>query len=613
LGPLRKSEAEAIAASLLDAGDGLAQHCIEKAEGNPLFLEQLLHNASEGTREAIPGSIQSLVQARMDRLPPNDKEALQAASIIGQRFTLEALRHLLGEPGYECGGLAQHNLVNPEGDGYLFAHALVREGVYASFLTDRRRELHRKAAEWFADHDLVLRAEHLNRAEDPRAIGAYREAAENQAAAYHFDRALTLISQGLELASDHGERSKLSCLRGDLLHDTGDSQASIKAYLEARDLAVDEVQRCRAEIGYAGMMRIVDRYDEAFEGLERAEAVAKKHGLHLELAKLHHLRGNLHFPLGEIDRCREEHSKALDCAREAGSPEWEAHALGGLADAEYARGRLVTVDTYLDQCFELCRRHGYGRIEVANLSLVGGGGTKFYRGDLKQALENSLQADAKARAVGHDRAELIAQSSCYICFFNMGEMARARDHVERAKVLIEKIGARRFMARALQFEGKIELWEGHQTKALACLRQALAISRETGIQYAGPSILADIAFATGDPNERRAVLQEGEELLEKGSLSHNYFGFYGLAIDISLKWQDWEGAERYAAALEDYTCQEPLALCDLLIARGRALAAFDRGQRDEATVSELRRLRNKAERIGLKVALPALEEALASS
>jgi predicted ATPase len=87
----------------------------------------------------------------MDRLPPKDKEALQAASIIGQRFTLEALRHLLGEPGYECGGLTQHNLVNPEGDGYLFAHALVREGVYASFLTDRRRELHRKAAEWFAD------------------------------------------------------------------------------------------------------------------------------------------------------------------------------------------------------------------------------------------------------------------------------------------------------------------------------------------------------------------------------------------------------------------------------------------------------------------------------
>jgi class 3 adenylate cyclase/tetratricopeptide (TPR) repeat protein len=610
LGPLRQDEAEVIAANLLVAGGDLAQDCIAKAEGNPLFLEQLLRNASEGAREEIPGSIQSLVQARIDRLHQVDKEALQAASIIGQRFTLEALRHLLGDPDYDCTSLEQHHLVSPEGESYLFAHALVREGVYASLLTDRRRLLHREVAEWFADQDLELRAEHLDRAEDSRAVAAYREAAETQAAAYRFESALGLIARGLDLAEDAGQRSELTCLRGDLLHDSGDTRGAIEAYTEARNLAVDELQRCKAEIGFAAGMRIVDRYDEAFAVLARAEPVAAAHGLHLQLAKLHYLKGNLHFPLGEIDRCEEEHNMALDCARKAGSSEWEAQALGGLADAAYARGHLVTADGYLDQCLELCRRHGFGRIEVANLLMKGGGGTNFYRGDLKGALQSSLEADEMARAVGHDRAAIIAQSSCYICLLAMGEKARARSHVERAKELIEKIGARRFMARALQYEGKIALCEGHEAKALATFHEALAISRETGIQYVGPSLLADIAITTEDAEERRAALAEGEALLQGGGLGHNYFEFYGLAIDTSLKSQNWEEAERYAAALEDYTRQEPLALCDLLIARARTLAAVGRGGRDAEILAEVQRLRAEADRIGLTTALPALNEAL---
>jgi hypothetical protein len=93
-------------------------------------------------------------------------------------------------------------------------------------------------------------------------------------------------------------------------------------------------------------------------------------------------------------------------------------------------------------------------------------------------------------------------------------------------------------------------------------------------------------------------------------LGHNYFEFYGLAIDTSLKSQNWEEAERYAAALEDYTRQEPLALCDLLIARARTLAAVGRGGRDAEILAEVQRLRAEADRIGLTTALPALNEAL---
>jgi hypothetical protein len=62
--------------------------------------------------------------------------------------------------------------------------------------------------------------------------------------------------------------------------------------------------------------------------------------------------------------------------------------------------------------------------------------------------------------------------------------------------------------------------------------------------------------------------------------------------------------------LEAFTSIEPLPRTDFFIARGRALAAFGRGNRKDAAMQELRRLSDEAERIGLKIALPALDEAL---
>jgi len=84
-------------------------------------------------------------------------------------------------------------------------------------------------------------------------------------------------------------------------------------------------------------------------------------------------------------------------------------------------------------------------------------------------------------------------------------------------------------------------------------------------------------------------------------------------METCLQMGEWNEADRYAQAAEDYTSAEPLPYIDFLIARGRALADFGRGNRDDATTQELQRLRDEAERVGLKVAIPALEEALSST
>lgn len=93
LAPLHQDEALILARSVFPEMGPSAKNCLERAAGNPLFLEQLLRSAKEHAGDTIPDSIQSLVQARMDRLKPADKQALQTASVFGKAlYARRALR-----------------------------------------------------------------------------------------------------------------------------------------------------------------------------------------------------------------------------------------------------------------------------------------------------------------------------------------------------------------------------------------------------------------------------------------------------------------------------------------------------------------------------------------
>lgn len=342
LEPLRPEEAASLADALFETGDRFVANCIERANGNPLFLEQLLRNAEESQDESLPDSIQSLVMARLDRLAPDDKRALQTASVLGQRFGLSVLQNLVGSSSYDCDILLRQALLRPEGADLLFTHALIRDGVYASLLSTTRRDLHAKAASWYEHKDAVLHAEHLDRSGDPSAPGAYLAAARAEASEYRFDRVLELVDRGLELATDRLDRFALTCQRGEFLRNLGSGEESTAAFREAVELANNSGERSHALIGVAAGMRLTDHYDDALATLDDAEAEAASSGDEIVLARIHHLRGNLLFPLGRIDQCREEHKKALELATRSGSVEFEADSLGGLGDAAYASGRMKT-------------------------------------------------------------------------------------------------------------------------------------------------------------------------------------------------------------------------------------------------------------------------------
>jgi tetratricopeptide (TPR) repeat protein len=616
LGPLRRDEALALAGALANnTSQDVARACVERAGGHPLFLEQLLRSAADPSVRApdgaadIPTAIQSVVLARLDALAPRDRQGLRAASVLGQRFTLDAVRHLLSDPNYSCATLVEHHLVRPQGDGFLFTHALIREGVYSSLLKPQRQALHRRAADWNAGRDAVLRAEHLDRADDPEAPRAYLVAAQEQAAAFRYDQALQLVENGLARASERADICALTLLKGQLLHDLGAIADSIGAYETVLQIATDEVERCRAWLGLAQGMRITDRLPEALATLEKAEVAATSCDLRPELAQIHHLRGNLYFPLGRLDDCRREHELALDEARRCGSLELEALALGGLGDSEYVRGRMRTAYECSRRCVDLARAHGFGRIEVANLPMVAV--SQMYCGDLRDALSQAIAGVEAAGRVGHFRAQMVVLQVGGICLLEMGEMARAKQLFEQARPIIQRLGAWRFEPISLLWIAKIIAIEGQYAEAIQLLERAVMVSRETGPKFAGPYALGALAGVTRDAEVRQTALAEGERLLVAGCVSHNYFWFYRHAMEAALDSGEWDEVDRYSASLETYTRPEPLPWTDFFIARGRALAALGRGRADAAPSAALIRLREEGQRLGLVTALPTIEAALA--
>jgi tetratricopeptide (TPR) repeat protein len=343
----------------------------------------------------------------------------------------------------------------------------------------------------------------------------------------------------------------------------------------------------------------------------QAESAARRLGLMSARARAHYLRGSLYFPLGNIEGCFREHKQALQNAQKAGSAELEARALSGLADASSMRARIKTAHEYFDRCIELARPHGFGRLEVANRHMRGI--MRYYQNDLRGAIDDTLAGAAAAATVGQQRAEMVARAASGYILPDLGELEQAEHQCELALALARRLGARRFEASSLHHLARVIASLDRRADALMLLDQAYAISCESGITFSGPWVLGALAIVTDDPGTRRWALAEGEKILARGCVFHNYFWFYRDAIEVSLKTGDWGAVERYASALEHFTHAEPVPWTSFFVARGRALAAYARGMRDRATLRQLQHLRDEADHVGFKMISFVPEQALATA
>ncbi len=533
LSPLRKEESVMLVNAFTDVSDTLAKRCIERAAGNPLFLEQLLLGVEKGTGESIPDSIKSLVLARMDQLPEHDKWALRAVSVLGQRFEIEALRHLIEKPDYDCRILVEHHLVRPEGPLYLFTHALIQGGAYGSLLKPQRSKLHLLAAEWFRERDRVLYAEHLDHAGDASAAQAYLNVARIQSDHYRPERALQLVRRGLEIAPNT-DRFELNCFEGELLQILWDVTDSILAYRRALEFSGDDFQRCRALVGVAEGLGISQVHDELIEVLATAEDIGKTHGLTLELARINQVRGRAHFLRGEIEACLQANKLSLEFARKANSPEVEAQALSGLGDAEYNRGRFLSSYRYFDQCIELARKYGFGRVIAANLSMRGY--VSQWQNNIDPATADYHEAVEQATRTHDLRAEMLALVTGGAFWTAIGDLDESEKWLKRGLDITRQLSLRLFEGEYHYLLSRVAMQQGNQKKAHKLAQQAIVILQDSnsGMTFGGPIALGVLALTTADPKRQHSVLKQAESLLATGSVGHNYLIFYEDAMEVCL-------------------------------------------------------------------------------
>jgi predicted ATPase len=531
--------------------------------------------------------------SRLDRLAVG-KPVAQVASAIGREFTHELLAAVCEQRTEHIDAaldeLDASGLVLRRGTGgrvsYAFKHALIQDVAYQSMLRSGRQALHRRIASVLKDESpdtARLRPEILARhycegGQARQAIVYWQRAGDRAAARAAHAEAIGHYSQGLELLSDLEKQERRGTLEIDL------------------------------NLGMAASMRVVERWDEALQALDRAEAAARQHDRPAELAEAHYLKGNLYFPLGRFEECLQEHEQSRDIARRVGLLEKEASALGGMGDAYYQRGWMITAGRHFDSCVRICQEHGYEQIEVAYLSMRGI--TRMYELRFDEGIEDAVDSTSHARRIHNLRAEAV--STQVICYWatDMENFEQAKEASTRSIELCRRLGSVNLGASALGHYGILLNQMGRREEAVAALREAYETVKKSGLVFVGPTILGYLAVATDDPGERSKAMREGEQLLETNSLSHNYLRFYRYAMDASLDSHDWDAAERYAAALEEFTREEPLPWVDLIIERGRALAAHGRGDRSSETLESLSRLREFARSCGFMSAVHLLDAAL---
>jgi tetratricopeptide (TPR) repeat protein len=323
-------------------------------------------------------------------------------------------------------------------------------------------------------------------------------------------------------------------------------------------------------------------------------------------ARICTLRGNLCFPLGRLDACLQAHRQAHDFAARASSPADIARALGGLGDAYYQRGRMLTAREHFAQCIRQAREHDLVGVLLANLPMLAITHTNC--GDPAAAHENVREAIELARRIGDLRGELLAHLTMASGLLVQGQVDECRTRARQALELARQLDARRFQAECLGIIAAT-MPESERDEALRLAEEALQLAQETAMSYCGPVLLSIVARLTANPARRAEALAAGESLLAGGCVSHSYFEFYGNAIEVSLRDGAWQDARRYADGLETYTSEEPLPLSTLLIRRARLLADVGEGHAGAATRAALHSLQLECRRMNTLLVLPAIEAA----
>jgi DNA-binding SARP family transcriptional activator len=483
LDPLGEDESRALVAGAVS--DATAQRIVETAEGNPLFLEQLV---AIGDETELPSTIQAVLAARLARLDPGERTLLEEASVQGRSFYVGALDD--DAPATRLIALVRQQLIRPERselpgqDAFRFAHALIREAAYRSLPKQRRAELHEHVARWTAAWpgaaDETV-GHHLAEAYRSRAeLGVTEHALAGEAAERLADAADAALLRG---DPDAGARllERAAALldwypaaRGEVLpalaaalFEAGRGDDGARAADEAIAAATEPQLRVRAQIerelirlgtdtgaGYEPARRVIESGRDALEDDEYGAC------------RLAYLRGRVAWDTGHAGVAEAAWAEAADLAQRAGA-ERELFELVGWRALAAALGPTPVAEAIgqCEQWRDLVRGSPLATASTLNpLALL-----HAFRGDTEAA-------------------------------------ARLQDE---AKEILDALGGA--TARVAHFEAWISIAAGWPERAEPALRAHAESTTDRSARATSIALLARIVLAQGRSEEARELCARAQD------------------------------------------------------------------------------------------------------
>jgi class 3 adenylate cyclase/tetratricopeptide (TPR) repeat protein len=629
---LTEAETAAVAEHLLgmtDLDERIRARIVAAAEGNPLFIEQLLSMLIDGgqirfedgawrpdagiTEIAVPPTIHALLAARLDALEVDERAVIEPASVIGHIFAREAVQHLAPErvrPELDARlqTLTHKQLVQPdesrsEEDAFRFHHILIRDTAYEGVLKRARATYHEQFVEW--------------------ADGVNREGATEyeEILGYHLEQAHRYLSE-LGPLDDHGralgaEASRRLAAAGRRAFARGDVPAAVNLLGRATDLLPREAtERLELLPDYGEALVQLFHFGEAETVLEDAIATAEEVGLERIAAHAALVRLRVRLRAGDFASWQEEAATTIAESMaifEAG----DDHA--GLARAwralNWSHGtalRFGLAAESAEHALEHARLAGDVRQETRIAGTAYPQVALFGPTPVPEAIARC--EEILDRVTSDRQAEAQVLSSLASLYALDGSFERARDCIGRSRAILEELGLR-VEAAAIELEAwRVEMLAGDPGAAAELLRRAYSALEEAGERFLFSTVvglLAQTVFALECYDEAEQLASAAKELATEDD------------IDTQTLWRCIEGkvlARKGRADEGDVLVQEAVDLLeatDALLFQHDALMDLAYVQqlagRDAEARSTLRAALALAEAKGSPVLVAELERLLSSA
>jgi class 3 adenylate cyclase/tetratricopeptide (TPR) repeat protein len=572
LAPLRRDDSLRVVHSLLPtlpAHDPRARLILDKAEGNPFFLEELVHAVGDADGPLrVPDSVQGVLAARIDRLPETAKHVVQTAAVLGREFPERLLRAIADTPERLDADLHEltrqeflYERSGAEEPSYVFKHALTQDVAHATLVTPRRRALHRRAAEAMAAlypdrvADLAPRlAHHYLEAESwPEAAEHARRAAEmavrswaNTEARARYDQALLAVERAGRPAAERrellGARAGVSSVLGHF----DPARVDLEAALALAESEGDAVAQGRVLAALGGLWGGHRDYARALELSRRAIALLEPAGDRRALAEARAQLGIMLLNVVRMTESRSEFEVALGLFEALDDAAGQGRILEMLGMNRWLAGDVATSFGFLESALVKLRAVGDRRTEIATLVSLGAAHARRegYRVagaflDEALAIARSLEAPADeafvrcaiadfglvfgrhaaalseastalaiARELGHLEWTSYALRTIGRVYAECGDPAQARTIHEEELAIARRLGASIWIADALGNLGHDLLLAGELEPARSLLEEAITAGGECGEKVVHPLLsLGELALQAGRPDEALAAVE----------------------------------------------------------------------------------------------------------